>query len=135
VVDTLTREERSARMRLIRSRDTKPEMLVRRLVHAMGYRYRLRTRLCGRPDLAFRPRKKVIFVHGCFWHGHDCKLGARPPKSRVDFWARKIAANRRRDAEVSRHYGDEGWRCLVVWECQLKDTEFLGRQLGSFLDA
>ena len=134
MVDTLTREERSERMRLVRSKHTKPELLVRKLIHAMGYRYRLHGRMPGSPDLVFRRRCKVIFVHGCFWHGHKCKLGDRLPKSRVQFWSNKIAENRRRDRRVLRHYRSEGWGCLVVWECQLNNATRLAKRVREFLD-
>lgn len=134
-VDNLTPQERSERMRRIRSKDTKVELLVRRLVHGLGYRYRLHDRTVpGSPDMVFRSRKKAIFVHGCFWHGHACKLG-RMPKSRVAFWLNKIAANRERDTLVLQRIEDMGWRALTLWECELTDRERLGRTIKRFLDA
>jgi DNA mismatch endonuclease, patch repair protein len=97
-VDTLNRLERSKQMSLVRSKDTKPELLVRRLVHGLGYRYRLhQADLPGRPDLVFRSKRKVVFVHGCFWHGHKCRLG-RLRKSRLSYWTQKISGNRQRDS-------------------------------------
>ena len=117
--DTLSPEERSKRMSLVRAKDTKPEMRVRRLVHAMGYRYRLHVRnLPGHPDMVFRSRRKIIFVHGCFWHQHNCAMGARMPKSRVKFWRKKLEGNKRRDAEIMRCLKKDGWSILVIWECQ-----------------
>lgn len=134
-VDTLTPAQRSARMALVRSRDTKPEIHVRRLVHQMGYRYRLHRRdLPGTPDLAFPSRRKAIFVHGCFWHGHKCRMGDRLPKSRVQFWSRKIAENAARDKRQLRKLRYQGWKALVIWECQLSGVALAGRIRG-FLDA
>lgn len=134
-MDTLTPKQRSERMSRVRAKDTKPEMMVRRLVHSMGYRYRLHVAaLPGRPDLVFPGRKAVVFVHGCFWHRHTgCKL-ARLPKSRLDFWAPKLEANRQRDTAVLRSLRKSGWRVLVVWECQTKQPEALARRLRRFLD-
>ena len=133
-LDPLSPEERSQRMRQVRSKDTKPEMLVRRLVHGMGFRYRLhRADLPGRPDLVFRSRKKVIFVHGCFWHGHvPCDI-YRVPKSRSEYWATKLAANRDRDRRTREELRTAGWSVHVVWECQLRSVEALRRQLLAFL--
>ena len=135
-MDTLTPEERSRRMSLIRSTDTKAELVVRGLTHRMGYRYRLHDRkLPGTPDLVFRKRRKLIFVHGCFWHGHDCKLGDRIPKTRVKFWTEKICANRTRDKIVSKQIKKIDWKALVIWECQLKDQRRLAKRIRRFLDA
>jgi len=134
-MDTLTPTERSERMARVRSKDTKPEMVVRRTAHAMGYRYRLHDpRVPGSPDLVFFRRRRVIFVHGCFWHGHTCKLG-RMPKSRVEFWSGKIAGNRDRDKRTLDRINKSGWQSLVIWECQLADTDWLKNILGEFLDA
>lgn len=123
-------------MGLVRSRDTKPEMMVRRMVHAMGYRYRLHAKdLPGKPDLAFRSRRKVVFVHGCFWHRHpECAL-ARLPKSREDFWLPKLDANRRRDMKNERALRDAGWGVLTIWECELGDVAQLKTRIRGFLDA
>lgn len=135
MVDTLTREERSERMSRIRNKGTKPEMVVRRLIHGMGYRYRLHaTDLPGKPDIVFRGRKKVIFVHGCYWHRHEgCKL-ARLPKSRLDFWQPKLEENRERDKKNLDKLEREGWRALVIWECELADTESLRDRIARFLE-
>lgn len=133
--DSLSPDERSRRMALIRGVDTKPEMQVRQLVHGMGYRYRLHGRnLPGKPDLVFRKRHAVVFVHGCFWHRHQgCHL-ARLPKSRLDFWEPKLEANRERDARNMTELQKMGWRVLVVWECELKDIDALRSRLRRFLD-
>lgn len=136
MVDTLSKSERSERMSRVRSKDTRPELAIRKLVYALGYRYRLHgTGLPGRPDLVFRSRQKAIFVHGCFWHRHTdshCRL-ARLPKSRVGFWLEKLEGNRVRDARNLRKLRTMGWKCLVVWECQTKDAERLRRRVASFL--
>lgn len=137
MIDTLTKAERSERMSRVRAKDTKPEMIVRRLVHGMGYRYRLHDRrLPGSPDIVFRSRRKVIFVHGCFWHRHpdpSCKL-ARMPKSRQDFWAPKLEGNRERDERNRVALDREGWRQMVVWECECRHEEQLRNKLQDFLE-
>jgi len=134
MMDILTPEERSAQMARVRSKNTQPELVVRRLVHSQGYRYRLhKPDLPGKPDLAFVSRKKVIFVNGCFWHGHKCSLG-RTPKSRVEFWVSKIEKNRARDAKNIEELRKAGWNSLVLWECQLKDREALKKLIVEFLD-
>lgn len=136
MADTLSAPERSERMSRVRGKDTKPEMVVRRLVHAMGYRYRLHRRdLPGIPDLVFPSRKKVIFIHGCFWHRHsdpDCKL-ARLPKSRLDFWLPKLEGNKKRDERKQRALSDQGWEFLVVWEFRIGDKEQLENTIRAFL--
>ncbi len=136
-MDTLTPQERSERMSKVRSADTRLEMSVRRLIHGMGYRYRLhRKDLPGKPDLVFPSRKKVIFVHGCFWHRHsdpNCKL-ARLPKSRLDFWLPKLTANAERDAKIQARLEDLGWSVMTVWECEAGDAEALKRRISEFLD-
>src|SRR5258705_10221520 len=122
MADTLSRKERSERMSRVRGRDTKPEMVVRRLVHRLGFRYRLHNRrLPGAPDLVFKSRRKAIFIHGCFWHRHPdpaCKL-ARMPKSRLDFWRPKLEGNRERDLRHQSELETIGWRYLIVWEWEL----------------
>lgn len=133
-MDTLSPKQRSARMALIRGKDTKLEMAVRRLVHGLGYRYRLHGRdLPGTPDMVFRSRGKVIFVHGCFWHGHDCNLG-RMPKSRISFWSQKIQGNRERDKRVLSELSRLGWKSLVIWECETRDLKRIEQRIRSFLD-
>src|SRR5689334_1120178 len=117
LMDTLSPHERSARMALVRGRDTKPEMVVRRLVHGMGFRYRLHSAdLPGKPDLVFTKKCKIIFVHGCFWHRHRGCSRCRLPKSRLEFWKPKLEANRERDVEVQTVLRQAGWSVLIVWE-------------------
>ncbi|WP_370690145.1 very short patch repair endonuclease [Fluviicoccus sp.] len=134
MTDTFAPEKRSSIMRRVKSRDTGAEMKVRRLVWGLGFRYRLHVKdLPGRPDLVFRGRRKVIFVHGCFWHGHDCKRGARVPATNTEYWRAKVAGNVARDAENCRKLGEQDWRWLVVWECQLRDMSPLQERLMQFL--
>ena len=134
-MDTLTQAQRSALMSRVRSKDSRPEMFVRRLVFALGYRYRLHVSgMPGRPDLVFSGRRKVIFVHGCFWHRHArCKL-ARLPKSRLEFWIPKLDANRRRDRKNVRALRRKGWAVLTIWECRLGNPR-LPSTIERFLDA
>lgn len=137
MVDTLTPAQRSERMSRVRGKDTRPEMRVRRLIHGMGYRYRLHARdLPGRPDIVFRPRRKVIFVHGCFWHRHPdpaCKL-ARMPKSRLEFWEPKLRGNRERDERNQARLREMGWDVMIVWECLTRDAEELKMNIMAFLE-
>lgn len=135
-MDNITKAERSKQMSLVRSKDTKPEMIVRRILHAKGYRYRLhRHDLPGKPDIVFPARNKVIFVQGCFWHGHKCRLG-RIPKSRVEFWRNKIENNAKRDSVAKSELKKLGWSILYVWECELRkmDREKLKRKLFRYLE-
>jgi DNA mismatch endonuclease, patch repair protein len=137
VVDSLTPAERSERMGRIRGRDSTPELRVRRLVFSLGYRYRLHvSRLPGRPDLVFPGRRKVIFVHGCFWHRHrhsQCPL-SRLPKSRLDFWLPKLEGNSRRDRRNIAALRHAGWGVLVVWECELRAADSVSRRIQRFLE-
>lgn len=135
-MDNLSRAERSEIMARVRSTDTRPEMLVRKMVYALGYRYRLHARdLPGHPDIVFRKRAKVIFVHGCFWHRHaGCAL-ARLPKSRLDFWLPKLEGNRKRDERNKRQLQRTGWKVLTIWECQLNRPARLADRIRRFLDA
>ena len=127
-------EQRSRIMRAVKSRNTQPEMTVRRIVHRMGYRYRLhRKDLPGKPDLAFISRRKAIFVHGCFWHGHDCPRGAREPKTNRDYWIPKIAKTRKRDKATMERLRKMDWKTLVIWECETKDAEELGKRIQAYL--
>jgi DNA mismatch endonuclease (patch repair protein) len=135
-MDTLTPKERSARMALIKGRDTKPELLLRKLVLALGYRGRLHYDLPGRPDMAFPKRRKAIQMHGCFWHRHrarSCPL-ARLPKSRLDFWLPKLEANRARDLAKAQELRSMGWKLLVIWECQLRTPARVARRINTFLE-
>jgi len=135
-MDPLDPAQRSARMALVRSKNTKPELVVRRLVHGLGYRYRLHGHgLPGTPDLVFSGRSKVIFVHGCFWHRHArCGL-ARLPKSRGEFWLPKLDGNAKRDARALRALRRLGWGAMTIWECQLRDAPRLVNRIRRFLDA
>jgi DNA mismatch endonuclease, patch repair protein len=133
-MDTLSPAERSVRMSLVRSKDTKPEIVVRRLAHAQGYRFRLHVRdLPGCPDLVFPKYWTVIFVHGCFWHQHRCSLGNRMPKSRLRFWRPKLEGNANRDRRNVAKLRAMGWRVLIVWECQTKEAERLALTIRRFL--
>jgi DNA mismatch endonuclease (patch repair protein) len=135
--DPLTTEERSERMSRVRNKNTKPELLIRRLIWSLGYRFRLHSRqLPGHPDIIFSKRKKVIFVHGCFWHQHqqpECKQ-YRMPKTRLDFWLPKLESNRLRDLNNQEKLRELGWKFLVIWECQLKDKQELTRRIIDFLE-
>jgi DNA mismatch endonuclease (patch repair protein) len=133
----MTQISRSENMRRIRSKDTRPEMVVRRLLFRMGYRYRVHlARLPGRPDIGFVGRRKLIFVHGCFWHQHpgaNCS-DARLPKSRLQYWLPKLQRTCQRDAEHLRDLRAGGWNTLVIWECETRDQPQLARKLSLFLD-
>jgi DNA mismatch endonuclease, patch repair protein len=135
-VDNLSVAERSERMARIRSKHTKPEMLVRQSLHALGIRYRLhRKDLPGSPDLVFASRKKVVFVHGCFWHAHArCSL-SNMPKSRKAYWRAKFDRNKQRDRSNRRLLKRRGWQVLVVWECETKDIVALAGRVASWLAA
>jgi DNA mismatch endonuclease (patch repair protein) len=136
-MDTISPERRSENMRRIRGKDTKPELIVRRALFAMGYRYRLHgAKLPGKPDLVFAKQRKVIFVHGCFWHNHShvrCNI-ARFPKSNPDYWADKLRRNVERDAARRAELRRIGWKALVIWECQTKSIERQVRRLRRFLE-
>lgn len=122
-------------MSRVKSTNTTPELVVRRLVHSLGYRYRLHgATLPGKPDLVFASRRKVIFVHGCYWHGHSCKRGARLPSTRRDYWLPKLARNQERDARNIASLEQLGWDVLVIWECELKDRIALAARLTYFLE-
>lgn len=126
---------RSRIMRAVKSKDTTPELFVRRLLHTKGYRYRLHCKdLPGNPDLVFPGRRKAVFVHGCFWHGHNCKRGRRPPKSNPAYWQAKIARNQERDKQTQSRLRALGWRVMVVWECETRDAVTLVDKLIRFLD-
>ena len=132
--DVFSSEKRSAVMRRVKGRDTGPEMIVRRALKALGVGYRLGgAGLPGRPDVVMKGRRAVIFVHGCFWHGHDCARGAREPKANAVYWRAKIGRNRERDRTSEEALAAEGWRVLILWECELKDGEALTAGLRSFL--
>lgn len=127
--------ERSDIMRRVRSADTTPELIVRKLTHSLGFRYRLHKKnLPGKPDLLFSGKKKVIFVHGCFWHGHKCKRGNRVPKENRDYWTNKIKANINRDSRHVVELGKRGWSILTIWECETKNQDKLKQRINEFLD-
>jgi len=121
-------------MQRIRKTNTKPEMTVRRLVHAMGYRYRLhQSKLPGSPDIVLARHRKVILVHGCFWHRHDCADGRKLPRSKPEYWGPKLERNRRRDEVSVALLRELGWNVLIVWECEIRDIRWLGNVLARFL--
>ena len=129
-----TPAQRSAIMRAVKSRDTKPELVVRKLLWSIAPGYRLyRADLPGKPDIVYARRRLAIFVHGCFWHGHDCARGARAPRTNAAYWSAKIARNRARDEANLRRLGAQGWRTLVIHECELKGIDALRSRLGAAL--
>ena len=133
MADTLTPEQRSLCMSRIKSKNTGPELAVRRMAHALGYRFRLHRRdLPGSPDLVFPRLRAVVFVHGCFWHVHSCQRG-RVPKSNVSYWAAKRLRNAARDRRSVAKLRRSGWRVLVLWECQLCKPERVAARLNGFL--
>ncbi len=127
-MDMFTKEKRSAIMGRIKSKDTTPELRTRSLLHTLGFRFRLhRVDLPGKPDVVLPKRRTVVFVHGCFWHGHDCKKGSahRKPKTNTDYWYKKLTRNRERDAQHAREYQKLGWRRIVVWACETANLDAL----------
>jgi DNA mismatch endonuclease, patch repair protein len=133
-MDTISQQRRSAVMGKIKGRNTKPEIAVRKLVHSMGYRYRLhRKDLPGTPDLVFPARNKIVFVHGCFWHRHPGCRFAYSPKSNIDFWNKKFAANIERDKRVKHQLESLGWKTLAVWECEVSKLSLLQKHIKGFL--
>jgi DNA mismatch endonuclease (patch repair protein) len=132
--DPLTKLERSRQMGLVRCKDTRPEMVVRKTLWGMGYRYRLHVKdLPGRPDVVLRALRRVIFVHGCFWHRHIGCARTRTPKTRVEFWRKKFDENVERDRSVRRHLKQAGWNVLVIWECTAEKPSLLEAKLRAFL--
>jgi DNA mismatch endonuclease (patch repair protein) len=134
MVDTRTPEQRRRIMQSVAQKHTGPELAVRRLAHGLGFRFALHKDLPGRPDIVFPGRKKVVFVHGCFWHGHSCSKG-KLPKTRPEYWEPKIARNKARDAAVLRELKASGWKVLVVWQCDIRDPAKLSRRLHKFLES
>ena len=133
-MDTLTPTQRSVRMALIRSKNTKPELAVRRLIYALGYRYRLhRSDLPGSPDIVISHTQQVVFVHGCFWHQHRCSIGNHRPKTRVQYWNEKLDRNIARDRRNAAKLKRMGWQVLRIWECELDDPNRVARKLVRFL--
>jgi DNA mismatch endonuclease (patch repair protein) len=134
MTDVYPAEKRSAVMRRVKGRDTTPEMLVRRVLTKLGARYRLhRKDLPGSPDVVMPGRRLALFVHGCFWHGHDCARGARVPKQNRDYWTAKVGRNRARDAAAREALESAGWRVETLWECELKDPAALEARLTKLL--
>lgn len=132
-MDTRTREQRRRIMQSVKCKNTKPELVVRKLLYGMGYRYRLhRGELPGRPDIVLSSKRKAVFVHGCFWHGHSCSKG-RFPKSNLDYWIPKLDRNRERDNEKIAELKLLGWDVLIVWQCELMDIEALSFRLVEFI--
>ena len=131
MVDRLSAERRSRLMSQIHSRNTKPELCVRSVLHGLGYRFRVHAKgMPGTPDLVFPSRRKIVFVHGCFWHGHNCRYGRAQPKSNIAFWTDKLARNRARDRRNSKLLRGLGWSVGVVWECRIKDGTWLAQAIG-----
>jgi len=134
VTDVYSPEKRSAVMRRVKGRDTTPELKVRRQLTALGARYRLhRKDLPGKPDIVMAGRRLAIFVHGCFWHGHDCARGARVPKANRDYWLGKVGRNRERDVVNRAALEAADWRVETVWECEMKDEAALTERLRALL--
>ena len=134
MTDVYGPEKRSAVMRRVKAKDTSPELKVRRLLTALGVRYRLhRKDLPGKPDIVMAGRKLAIFVHGCFWHGHDCARGARVPKANRDYWLGKVSRNRERDVANRAALEAAGWRVETLWECEMKDEAALRERLAGLL--
>lgn len=128
-------KNRSETMRQVKSSNTTPEKMVRRLLTNSGFRYQLNAvDLPGKPDIVFRGKKKVIFINGCFWHGHSCKRGDRIPRTNTDYWQNKIAKNKSRDEAVARTLTAKGWESLTIWECEIKDEKKISQKILNFLD-
>ena len=135
-MDRLTPEQRHRCMSRIRSKDTKPERVVRQMLHAMGFRFRLHVaRLPGKPDIVLPRHKKAILVHGCFWHAHGCRVGGKAPATHEPFWETKFARNTARDRRSIQQLWQIGWQVLVVWECEALDPERLYETLAAFMSA
>ncbi|NYF77976.1 very short patch repair endonuclease [Granulicella arctica] len=133
MVDHIDPARRSLNMAAVRSKHTEPELVVRKIVYGLGYRYRLHwEKLPGKPDLVFPGKRKVIFVHGCFWHGHDCIRG-RLPSTNLDFWEQKVGKNKERDSRVRNQLEAQGWNVLTLWQCRLKEASELKQTIVRFL--
>lgn len=136
MTDNLTQAQRRRTMQAVKGRDTKPEWALRRRLHALGFRYRLHDRtLPGKPDLVLPRWRAAVFVHGCFWHGHDCPRGARRPATNRAYWEAKIARNQARDAAAEERLRAMGYRVLTVWECELKDADAAAARVAAALTA
>jgi DNA mismatch endonuclease (patch repair protein) len=134
MADTLTKEQRSFNMSRIRDKNTKPEIIIRSMIHKMGFRFRLHDKtLPGKPDIVLPRHKKIIFIHGCFWHLHNCRYGRVKPKTNADFWQAKRLSNKIRDKKNLVELKKLGWQILVVWECQIKKMPILMQKVNEFL--
>jgi DNA mismatch endonuclease, patch repair protein len=134
MADTLTPAQRSAHMARIKRSDTRPELVVRKLLHRLGYRFRIQLAgVPGRPDVAFPGRRKAIYVHGCFWHAHENCPVSRVPKTHTEFWRAKFEANRERDRRLENSAREAGWSCLSIWECEVDDEGMLMETLEAHL--
>lgn len=135
LMDFMSPEKRSKIMRSIGSKNTKPELAIRHLVHSLGYRYRLHNKkLPGKPDLTFSSKRKVIFVHGCFWHQHkDCSAG-KIPASRIEYWKPKLERNVTRDIDNQRKLAESGWDVLIIWECEIENIDLIIKRIKEFLE-
>jgi DNA mismatch endonuclease, patch repair protein len=134
MTDVFSSKKRSWIMSRVRGKNTSPEKTVRSLIHRLGYRFRLHKKdLPGKPDIVFPSRRKVIFVNGCFWHGHNCKRGNRTPKKNREYWVEKISKNVARDAKHCKELSTLGWSVLVVWECEIKNIEELSKKIENYL--
>ena len=134
-MDVHTKKQRSFNMSRIRGKDTKPEMVVRSMVHRMGFRYRLHQKnLPGKPDIVLTRHRKIIMVHGCFWHMHNCRYGRVVPKTNAKFWQEKRAATVARDKRNLRQLRKDGWKVLTIWECQIKKSKALINRIVNFLE-
>ncbi|MBN1902753.1 DNA mismatch endonuclease Vsr [Candidatus Sumerlaeota bacterium] len=133
-IDPLTPAQRKKTMQSVKSEDTKPEIKIRKLIFSLGYRYRLhRKDLPGKPDIVFPSRKKIIFVHGCFWHGHNCRSGQNQPKTNQKYWKAKIRKNVKRDFKNIENLKQLGWNPLIIWECEIKDAKRIKKRIKIFL--
>ena len=132
--DRFDNSTRSRIMAAVKCVNTKPEITVRKLIHRLGYRYRLhRKDLPGKPDVVFGPKRKAIFIHGCFWHNHDCSKG-KLPKSNIEFWEPKLKGNRERDEKNIIELNNMGWKILEIWQCEISDIEKLADRIIDFLE-
>lgn len=136
MTDVHTPAQRSFNMSRIRGKDTSPELVVRSLAHRLGYRFKLHVRaLPGCPDLVFPSRRKIILVHGCFWHSHHCKYGRVKPKANAKFWTEKRSGNRKRDEKNRRLLRSQGWQVLTIWECSVRNSKYVVDRISKFLQA
>lgn len=135
-IDNFTHKQRKRNVTAIKSRHTKPEIIVRSIIHRLGFRFRLHdVKLAGKPDIVLPRHKKIVLVHGCFWHIHDCKRGNVTPKTNVEYWQTKRLRNVARDGENLKVYKKDGWKVLIVWECEIKDRARIERKIGRFLNS